>query len=159
MANLGLHVADMDKQFADGVLLLLLIGQLEGFFIPLFDFNLTPVNDSERLQNVTLALDLLNNIGLQLPSIDPQVKEVLSQHKLKGCSERKKPLPQRQHKNPSYSFQMHSGTKMLHFGDMSCGLMKLTLKCLAVMRKSCGRTPEIKPICIASECIVTHRTT
>ncbi|XP_047239149.1 gamma-parvin isoform X2 [Girardinichthys multiradiatus] len=71
MANLGLHVADMDKQFADGVILLLLIGQLEGFFIPLFDFNLTPVNDSERLQNVTLALDLLNDIGLQLPSIDP----------------------------------------------------------------------------------------
>ncbi|MEQ2241697.1 hypothetical protein ILYODFUR_028054, partial [Ilyodon furcidens] len=72
MANLGLHVADMDKQFADGVILLLLIGQLEGFFIPLFDFNLTPVNDSERLQNVTLALDLLNDIGLQLPSIEPQ---------------------------------------------------------------------------------------
>ncbi|KAK5615432.1 hypothetical protein CRENBAI_001151 [Crenichthys baileyi] len=60
------------KKFADGVILLLLIGQLEGFFIPLFDFNLTPVNDSEMLQNVTLALDLLNDIGLQLPSIDPQ---------------------------------------------------------------------------------------
>lgn len=36
-------------QFADGVILLLLIGQLEGFFIPLCDFNLTPVNDSEMV--------------------------------------------------------------------------------------------------------------
>lgn len=37
-------------QFADGVILLLLIGQLEGFFIPLFDFNLTPVSDSEMVK-------------------------------------------------------------------------------------------------------------
>ncbi|KAM4733771.1 gamma-parvin [Anableps anableps] len=77
MAALGLQVADMDKQFADGVILLLLIGQLEGFFIPLFDFNLTPVNDSEMLHNVTLALDLLSDIGLQLPSINPQ--DIVSQ--------------------------------------------------------------------------------
>uniref|UniRef100_A0A3B5N208 Calponin-homology (CH) domain-containing protein n=1 Tax=Xiphophorus couchianus TaxID=32473 RepID=A0A3B5N208_9TELE len=46
MATLGLQVADMDKQFADGVILLLLIGQLEGFFIPLVDFHLTPCRRS-----------------------------------------------------------------------------------------------------------------
>uniref|UniRef100_A0A3P9JAA6 Parvin, gamma n=1 Tax=Oryzias latipes TaxID=8090 RepID=A0A3P9JAA6_ORYLA len=72
MSTIGLQVADVDKQFADGVMLLLLIGQLEGFFIPLFDFNLTPVNESEMLHNVTLALELLNDVGLKLPSIDPQ---------------------------------------------------------------------------------------
>lgn len=77
MATMGLQVADMDKQFADGVILLLLIGQLEGFFVPLFDFNLTPVNDSEMLDNVTLALDLLNDTGLQLSSVDPQ--DIVSQ--------------------------------------------------------------------------------
>ncbi|KAI3371124.1 hypothetical protein L3Q82_023762 [Scortum barcoo] len=49
MSTMGLQVADMDKQFADGVILLLLIGQLEGFFIPLCDFNLTPVNPSEMV--------------------------------------------------------------------------------------------------------------
>lgn len=37
-------------QFADGVILLLLIGQLEGFFIPLHDFILTPCQSSERVQ-------------------------------------------------------------------------------------------------------------
>ncbi|CAG5957744.1 unnamed protein product [Menidia menidia] len=78
MIHLGLHVADMDKQFADGVILLLLIGQLEGFFIPLFDFHLTPVNETEMLHNVSLALDLLNDIGLSLPGIDPQ--EIVSQN-------------------------------------------------------------------------------
>lgn len=77
MSALGLQVADMERQFADGVILLLLIGQLEGFFIPLFDFNLTPVNPSEMLHNVTLALDLLNDSGLQVSSIDPQ--DIVSQ--------------------------------------------------------------------------------
>ncbi|XP_005728231.1 gamma-parvin isoform X1 [Pundamilia nyererei] len=72
ISSLGLQVIDMDKQFADGVILLLLIGQLEGFFIPLFDFNLTPVSDSEMLHNVTLALDLLKDTGFQLSSVDPQ---------------------------------------------------------------------------------------
>ncbi|KAM6936796.1 gamma-parvin isoform 1-T2 [Xenentodon cancila] len=77
MASMGLQVADMDKQFADGVILLLLIGQLEGFFIPLFEFNLTPTSNSEMLQNVTLALNLLNDTHPQLTSIDPQ--DIVSQ--------------------------------------------------------------------------------
>ncbi|XP_026221954.1 gamma-parvin isoform X1 [Anabas testudineus] len=77
MSTMGLQVADMDKQFSDGVILLLLIGQLEGFFIPLCDFNLTPVSHSEMLHNVTLALDLLNDMGLQMSSIDPQ--DIVSQ--------------------------------------------------------------------------------
>ncbi|KAF3855087.1 hypothetical protein F7725_023142 [Dissostichus mawsoni] len=77
MQTLGLQVADMDKQFADGVILLLLIGQLEGFFVPLCDFNLTPVNHSEMVHNVTLALDLLNNVGLKVSSVDPQ--DIVSQ--------------------------------------------------------------------------------
>ncbi|TMS05903.1 Gamma-parvin [Larimichthys crocea] len=72
MSTMGLQVADMDKQFADGVILLLLIGQLEGFFIPLHDFNLTPVSPSEMLHNVTLALDLLTDTGLQVSNVDPQ---------------------------------------------------------------------------------------
>lgn len=32
------------------MILLLLIGQLEGFYVPLYDFNLTPVNHSEMVQ-------------------------------------------------------------------------------------------------------------
>lgn len=43
-------------QFADGVILLLLIGQLEGFFIPLHDFTLTPCQPSERVQYRFLIL-------------------------------------------------------------------------------------------------------
>ncbi|XP_034031955.1 gamma-parvin [Thalassophryne amazonica] len=77
MSKLGLQVTDVDKQFADGVILLLLIGQLEGFFIPLYEFNLTPSNHSEMIHNVTLALDLLNEAGCQLSSVEPQ--DIISQ--------------------------------------------------------------------------------
>lgn len=77
MSTLGLQVTDMEKQFSDGVILLLLIGQLEGFFVPLYDFNITPINTTEMLQNVTVALDLLNDIGLPTTNIEPQ--DIVSQ--------------------------------------------------------------------------------
>ncbi|KAG5830486.1 hypothetical protein ANANG_G00311140 [Anguilla anguilla] len=72
VSTLGLQVTDVEKQFADGVILLLLLGQLEGYFIPLCEYYLTPTSKSEMLHNVTLALDLLNDQGLQIPNIDPQ---------------------------------------------------------------------------------------
>uniref|UniRef100_A0A673IZZ6 Parvin, gamma n=1 Tax=Sinocyclocheilus rhinocerous TaxID=307959 RepID=A0A673IZZ6_9TELE len=71
-SSLGLNVTDLDKQFADGEILLLLIGQLEGFFISLCEFFLCPVGSSEMLHNVTLALDLLIDRGLLIQSVDPQ---------------------------------------------------------------------------------------
>lgn len=78
LSTLGLQVADMDRQFADGVILILLIGQLEGCFIPLYEFHLTPVNQSEMLHNVTLALDLLFDTGLDVSSVAPQ--DIVSQN-------------------------------------------------------------------------------
>lgn len=77
MSTMGLQVTDLEKQFADGVILLLLIGQLEGFFIPLYDFHLTPVGGAEMLHNVTLALDLLNDSELEISNVDPQ--DIISQ--------------------------------------------------------------------------------
>ncbi|XP_032063243.1 gamma-parvin isoform X1 [Aythya fuligula] len=64
VGKLGLNVKDMESQFADGVLLLLLIGQLEGYFLNLRDFFLTPASTTEMLHNVNLALDLLTDGGL-----------------------------------------------------------------------------------------------
>lgn len=77
ISSLGLQVADMERQFADGVILLLLIGQLEGYFVPLCDFNLTPASQSEMLHNVTLALDLLIDSALEVSGISPQ--DIVSQ--------------------------------------------------------------------------------
>ena len=40
--KINLDVSDLDSQFSDGVYLVLLTGLLEGYFVPLFDFYLTP---------------------------------------------------------------------------------------------------------------------
>ena len=40
--KINLEVYDLDTQFSDGVYLCLLTGLLEGYFVPLFDFHLTP---------------------------------------------------------------------------------------------------------------------
>ncbi|KAL6474601.1 hypothetical protein MHYP_G00181620 [Metynnis hypsauchen] len=77
LSPLRLQVADMEKQFADGVILLLLIGQLEGFFIPLYEFHLSPDGQSEMLHNVSLALDLLNDKEIQVANVDPE--DIVSQ--------------------------------------------------------------------------------
>ncbi|NWJ07661.1 PARVG protein, partial [Crypturellus undulatus] len=64
VGKLGLNVQDIESQFADGVILLLLIGQLEGYFLNLRHFFLTPASPTEMLHNVNLALDLLTDGGL-----------------------------------------------------------------------------------------------
>uniref|UniRef100_A0A8C8XXB3 Gamma-parvin n=1 Tax=Panthera leo TaxID=9689 RepID=A0A8C8XXB3_PANLE len=70
--RLGLSVQNLDTQFADGVLLLLLIGQLEGFFLHLKEFYLTPTCPAEMLHNVTLVLELLKDEGLLSYPINPE---------------------------------------------------------------------------------------
>ena len=52
------------------------------------------------------------------------VKQVLYQHNLKGRSARNKPLLQNRHKNARLQLQLHMGTKIVLFGEMSSGLMK-----------------------------------
>lgn len=72
LEKLGLSVQNLDSQFADGVILLLLIGQLEGFFLHLKEFYLTPSSPAEMLHNVTLALELLKDHGLLHHPINPE---------------------------------------------------------------------------------------
>ncbi|XP_045042701.2 gamma-parvin isoform X2 [Desmodus rotundus] len=60
------------KELADGVILLLLIGQLEGFFLHLKEFYLTPNSPAEMMHNVTLALELLKNEGLLDYPVSPE---------------------------------------------------------------------------------------
>ncbi|XP_003783476.1 gamma-parvin [Otolemur garnettii] len=70
--RLGLSVQNLDTQFADGVILLLLIGQLQGFFLHLKEFYLTPSSPAEMLHNVTLALELLKDEGLLSYPVSPE---------------------------------------------------------------------------------------
>ncbi|NXM57315.1 PARVG protein, partial [Illadopsis cleaveri] len=64
VGKLGFNVKDIESQFSDGVILLLLIGQLEGYFLNLRNFFLTPASTMEMLHNVNLAMELLAEGGL-----------------------------------------------------------------------------------------------
>ncbi len=46
--KVNLDVYDLESQFSDGVFLCLLVGLLEGYFVPLYDFYLTPQVSKER---------------------------------------------------------------------------------------------------------------
>ncbi|CDR00661.1 unnamed protein product [Oncorhynchus mykiss] len=77
------------------------------------------------------------------------VKLVLYRHNLKGRSARTKPLLLNLHKKkPDYGLQLHMGTKIVLFGEMSSGLMKQKYNFLAIMfggkrvMVTSGRTPS-----------------
>merc|ERR1711936_1461861 len=66
--KINLEVGDLDSQFADGVYLCLLCGLLEGYFVPLCDFHLTPQSFDEKVANVSLAFELMIDGGLPQPN-------------------------------------------------------------------------------------------
>ena len=72
LGKIHLEVHDLETQFADGVFLCLLSGLLEGYFVPLFDFHLTPGSFEEKVANVTLAFELMQDAGLPKPKARPE---------------------------------------------------------------------------------------
>uniref|UniRef100_A0AAZ3Q0L0 Transposase Tc1-like domain-containing protein n=1 Tax=Oncorhynchus tshawytscha TaxID=74940 RepID=A0AAZ3Q0L0_ONCTS len=83
----------------------------------------------------TTAKDLVKMLEVTGTKVSiSTVKRVLYRHHLKGRSARKKLLLQNRHKKkPDYGLQLHMGTRILLFGEMSSGLMKQKLICLALM--------------------------
>lgn len=48
------------------------MGLLEGFFVPLFDFYLTPQDTDQKVHNVSFAFDLMHDVGLPRPKARPE---------------------------------------------------------------------------------------
>ena len=85
-----MEATDLDTQFSDGVYLCLLSGLLEGYFVPLYDFHLTPQvtklklkmyqillflcfqSFDEKVANVSLAFELMMDGGLPQPKARPE---------------------------------------------------------------------------------------
>ncbi|CAB3406888.1 unnamed protein product [Caenorhabditis bovis] len=65
--KINLEVSDLDSQFQDGVYLVLLMGLLEGFFVPLYYFHLQVQSHEEKVKNVKFAYKLMEDAGLQKP--------------------------------------------------------------------------------------------
>jgi len=70
--KIHLEVTDLDTQFHDGVYLTLLMGLLEGYFIPLHEFFLTPKDSEQKVHNVAFAFELMQDSGLPKPKARPE---------------------------------------------------------------------------------------
>ncbi|XP_024593290.1 beta-parvin isoform X3 [Neophocaena asiaeorientalis asiaeorientalis] len=60
------------KKFADGVYLVLLMGLLEDYFVPLHNFYLTPDSFDQKVHNVSFAFELMLDGGLKKPKARPE---------------------------------------------------------------------------------------
>jgi len=69
--KINLKVSDLESQFQDGVFLILLMGLLEGYFVPLYKFHLQVNNNEEKLKNVQFAFFLMEEAGLDKPKGRP----------------------------------------------------------------------------------------
>lgn len=70
--KINLEVTDLDTHFHDGVYLVLLMGLLEGYFVPLYHFHLTPITNEQKIQNVAFAFELMMDAGLNKPKARPE---------------------------------------------------------------------------------------
>ncbi|MEQ2286626.1 hypothetical protein AMECASPLE_004276 [Ameca splendens] len=60
--KLNLEVSELDTQFADGVYLVLLMGLLEGYFVPLYNFFLTPENFDQKILQSSLVFAIVERL-------------------------------------------------------------------------------------------------
>ncbi|GJQ83715.1 hypothetical protein Trydic_g20594 [Trypoxylus dichotomus] len=70
--KINLEVTELESQFSDGVYLILLMGLLEGFFVPLYCFHLTPKDFDQKVHNVAFAFDLMEDVGISKPKARPE---------------------------------------------------------------------------------------
>ena len=70
------EVIDLEKQLSDGVYFCLLVGILEGYFIPLYEFHLTPESFDEKVHNVSFAFQLMEDAGM--PKMKPRPEDIVN---------------------------------------------------------------------------------
>ncbi|XP_030760857.1 beta-parvin-like [Sitophilus oryzae] len=66
------EITELETQFHDGVYLVILMGLLEGFFVPHYAFHLTPQEFDEKVHNVNFAFELMEECGLKRPKARPE---------------------------------------------------------------------------------------
>ena len=69
--KINLEVTDLETQFQDGVFLILLMGLLEGYFVPLYKFHLQVNSYEEKVRNVQFAYFLMEEAGMPKPKCRP----------------------------------------------------------------------------------------
>lgn len=70
--KMNFEVTELETQFHDGVYLVILMGLLEGFFVPHYAFHLTPQEFEQKVHNVNFAFELMQECGLKKPKARPE---------------------------------------------------------------------------------------
>ncbi|VDD74869.1 unnamed protein product [Mesocestoides corti] len=81
--KLNIVVTDLQKQMDDGVYFLLLLGMLGGYFIPLHKYHLVPRTNEQKLANLQLVLQLLEEAEGLEPGVGTRADDLL-RHDLKA---------------------------------------------------------------------------
>nr|CDS27526.1 peptidase Clp (S14 family) [Hymenolepis microstoma] len=77
LGKLNIHVTDLQKQMNDGVYFLLLMGLLGGYFIPLHRFHLSPRTDEQKLANLQLVAQLVQEVEGIEPGSNTRPDDIL----------------------------------------------------------------------------------
>ncbi|KAL1518014.1 hypothetical protein ABEB36_001700 [Hypothenemus hampei] len=70
--KMNFEVTELETQFHDGVYLVILMGLLEGFFVPHYAFHLTPQEFDQKVHNVSFAFELMEECRLKRPKARPE---------------------------------------------------------------------------------------
>lgn len=70
--KLNFEIEDLGTDFRDGVYLCILMGILGGFFVPLYDFHLTPKDADQMVHSVGFSFELMQDVGLPKPKARPE---------------------------------------------------------------------------------------
>jgi len=76
LQEMDIVVTDIETQFHSGVNLILMMGLLEGYCIPLYKWHYNPVGFDEKMDNMKLSFRLLQDVGLPQPRAKPEGKTV-----------------------------------------------------------------------------------
>jgi parvin len=70
--KINLEVSDLETQFQDGVYMVLLMGLLEGYMVPLYSFHLQVSSFEQKCHNVSFAFELMQDAGFNKPRSRPE---------------------------------------------------------------------------------------
>jgi len=71
LTKMGVTISNVTNQFHDGVYLIMLIGSLGNFFVPLYNYNMSPTNTEMKVQNVICAFKLMDTLEIKRRNWNP----------------------------------------------------------------------------------------
>jgi len=71
LEKIGVQISNIGNQFHDGVYLIMLIGSLGNFFVPLYNYHIAPTTTEMKVHNVTFAFKLMDTLEIPRKNWNP----------------------------------------------------------------------------------------